>query len=220
MRLNIVLAVLAAAVLSVFVVLYFVIAVGSGGEAENGLSVEDQSPRIEQKPAETPKETAVETSAQESQEEAPVSYDAEAEESSASTDYSESAGSTQPDAPQAAPKDPLTVELEDALKEFAQLADSMRSRFPDHPMAEFVADVVGRLSSELTSYDKQLLRQNLTREKRIAKLKERAEQIAEQAEEPDFDTEDPALAASMEEIENFFEANMPRKLVTLLSLDW
>ena len=219
MRLNIVLAVLAAAVLSVFVVLYFVIAVGSGDKAENGLSVEDQSPRIEQKPAEKPKETAVETSA-ESQEEAPVSYDAEAEESSTPSDYSESAGSTQPDAPQAAPKDPLTVELEDALKEFAQLADSMRSRFPDHPMAEFVADVVGRLSSELTSYDKQLLRQNLTREKRIAKLKERAEQITEQAGEPDFDTDDPTVAASMEEIQNFFEANMPRKLVTLLSLDW
>ena len=219
MRLNIVLAVFGAAVLSVFIVLYFVIAGGSGDKAENGLSVEDQSPRIEQKPAEKPKETADETSAQESQEEAPVSYDA-AEESAASSDYSESAGSTQSDAPQAAQKDPFTVELQDALEELAQIADSMRSRFPNHPLSAFVTDMVGRLSDGLTRYNEQLLSQNLTRAERIAKLKERADHISDQVEEPDLDISDPAVAASMEEMERYMEANMPRKLITLLSLDW
>ncbi len=163
MRFNIIFAVLAAVILAAFVVLYFVIAGGSGDVLENGLSVEDQSPRIEQNAAEEPTQTIDETSAPERQEEAPVLENAEAEESAASDD-SESAGATQPDAPQAAPQDPFTVELLDALEEFTQFADSLRSRFPNNPMSVFVADVVGRLSDELTRYDKQLLSQNLTRE--------------------------------------------------------
>ncbi len=32
--------------------------------------------------------------------------------------------------------------------------------------------------------------------------------------------DDPALAASMEEMGRYMEANMPRKLITLLGLDW
>ena len=219
MRFNIIFAVLAAVILAAFAVLYFVIAGGSGDVLENGLSVEDQSPRIEQNAAEEPTQAADETSAPERQEEAPVLENAEAEESAASDD-SESAGATQPDAPQAAPQDPFTVELLEALEEFTQFADSMRSRFPNNPMSVFVVDVVGRLSDELTRYDEQLLSQNLTREKRIAKLKERAEQITDQADEPEFDIDDPALAASMEEMGRYMEANMPRKLMTLLGLDW
>ena len=216
MRLNIILAVLAAAVLAAFVVLYFVLAGGSGDEAENGLSAEEQSPRIEQNAAEEPTQAADETSAPERQEKAPVPEDAEAEKSASPSDDSESAVAAQPDAPQ----DPFTVELLDALEEFVQLADSMQSRFPNHPMSIFVADVVGRLSDELTRYDEQLQSQNLTREERIAKLKARAEQITGQMKEPEFDEDDPALAASMEEMERYLEANMPRKLIMLLDLDW
>ena len=83
MRLNVIFAVLAVVILAAFAVLYFVIAGGSGDESENGLSVEDQSPRIEQNAAETPTQTADETSAPERQEEAPVYEDAEAEEAAA-----------------------------------------------------------------------------------------------------------------------------------------
>ena len=32
--------------------------------------------------------------------------------------------------------------------------------------------------------------------------------------------DDPALAASMEEVARYGEANMPRELITLLGLDW
>ncbi|MDE0022499.1 MAG: hypothetical protein OXT69_14110 [Candidatus Poribacteria bacterium] len=220
MRLSIIFAVLAAVILAAFVVLYFVIAGGSGDELENGLSVEDQSPRIEQSVAEEPTQTADETSAPERQEEAPILENAEAEESASPSDDSVSAGATQSDASQAGPQDPFTVELLEALEEFTQFADSLRSRFPNNPMSVFVVDVVGRLSDELTRYDEQLLSQNLTREKRIAKLKERAEQITDQADEPEFDIDDPALAASMEEMGRYMEANMPRKLMTLLGLDW
>ncbi len=220
MRLNVILAVLAAAVLAAFVVLYFVMTGDSNGGAENGISVEEQSPIIEQKPAEEPTQTADETSAPTRQEETPVFEESASEESTASSDDTESAGAAQPDAPQAAPKDPLTLELQDALEEFAEFADTLRSRFPNNPMSMFVANVVARLSDELTRYDEQLLSQNLTREERIAKLKERAEQISNQVEEPDFDLDDPALAASMEELESWGEANMPTKLTTLLGLDW
>ena len=211
MRLNIIFAVLAAAVLAAFVVLYFVIAGGSGDEAENGLSVEDQSPRIEQSVAEEPTQTADETSAPERQEEAPVYEDAEAEESAASDD-SESAGATQPDAPQAGPQDPFTVELLDALEEFTQFANSLRSRFPNNPVSMYMTDMAARHSDELTRYNEQLLSQNLTKEERIAKLKARSFQIAEQVGEPEHDENDPAIATAMEEIERL-------KLVTLLGLD-
>ena len=61
MRLNVIFAVLAVVILAAFAVLYFVIAGGSGDEPENGLSVEDQSPSIEQKSAEEPTQTADET---------------------------------------------------------------------------------------------------------------------------------------------------------------
>ncbi len=212
MRLNIILAVLAAAVLAAFVVLYFVLAGGSGDEAENGLSIEDQSPRIEQNAAEEPTQTADETSAPERQEEAPVLENAEAEESAAASDDSESAGATQPDAQQAAPKDPFTVELLDALEEFTQFAASLRSRFPNNPVSMYITDMAARHSDELTRYNEQLLSQNLTKEERIAKLKARSFQIAEQVGEPEHDENDPAIATAMEEVERL-------KLVTLLGLD-
>ena len=210
MRLNIILAVLAAAVLAAFVVLYFVLAGGSGDDAENGLSIEDQSPRIEQNAAETPTQTADETSAPERQEEAPVLENAEAEESAAPS--SESAGATQSDAPQAAPQDPFTVELLDALEEFTQFANSLRSRFPNNPVSMYMTDMAARHSDELTRYNEQLLSQNLTKEERIAKLKARSFQIAEQVGEPEHDENDPAIATAMEEVERL-------KLVTLLGLD-
>ena len=199
MRLNVIFAVLAVVILAAFAVLYFVIAGGSGDEAENGLSVEDQSPRIEQNAAETPEQTADETSAPERQEEAPVYEDAEAEESAAPS--GESAGATQPDAPQAAPKDPLTVELQDALEEFTLFADSLQSRFPNSLVSMYITDIAARHSDKITRYNEQLLSQNLTREERIARLKERSSQITDQVEEPEFDEDDPAIATAMKEIE-------------------
>ena len=192
---------------------------GSPDDSDRGLTVEDQSPIIKRKSAETSKANADETAAPSPQEETSASDESAIEISAAPSDDRESVGSTHSDALQAAPQDPLTVELQDALKEFAQLADSMQSRFSNHPMSGYVADVVGRLSDELTRYNELLLSQNLTREERIAKLKARADQTINQMKEPEFDEDDPALA-SMEEMTRYVEANMPKKLMTLLDLDW
>ena len=191
---------------------------GSPDDSARGLTVEDQSPRIEQKSAETPKQTDDETAAP-AQEETSASDESAAEESAVLSDDSESVISTLPDAPQAASQDPLTVELQDALEEYVQFTDYLQSRFPN-PLSVNMADVVNRLSDELTRYDKQLLSQNLTREERIAKLKARVEQITDQAEEPAIDESDPAQVASMEAMARYGEANMPRKLIALLGLDW
>ena len=191
---------------------------GSSDDSERGLTVEEQSPRIEQKSAEAPKQTADEISAP-AQEETSASDESAAEESAVPSDDSESAGAAQPDAPQAASQDPFTVELQDALEEFVQFTDFLQSRFPN-PLSANMADVAGRLSDELTRYDKQLLSQNLTKEERIAKLKARVEQITDQAEEPAIDESDPAQVASMEEMARYGEANRPRKLIALLGLDW
>ena len=213
MRLNIIFAVLAVVILAAFAVLYFVIAGGSGDEPENGLSVEDQSPSIEQKSAETPEQTDDETAAPQSQEEPPVPENVEAEESAAPSGESENAGATQPDAPQAAPQDPFTVELLDALEEFTQFADSLQSRFPNNPIIIDLVDTAARLSDELTRYNEQLLSQNVTKEERIAKLKALSFQIAENPDgDPELDENNPALETVREEMERL-------KLITLLGLD-
>ena len=218
MRLNVIFAVLAAVILAAFAVLYFVIAGGSGDEAENGLSVEDQSPRIEQNAAETPEQTADETSAPERQEEAPVYEDAEAEESAAPS--GESAGATQPDAPQAAPQDPFTLELQEGVDELNDIVQRMLDRFPNSKLAEIFADLFSDLGSTLMRYDAELSRQSLTKEERIAKLKQRAEEVGKRFEEEmgsmmaGFDPMDEDAEA----VSQFLESNEPKKLTQLLGL--
>ena len=218
MRLNVIFAVLAVVILAAFAVLYFVIAGGSGDEAENGLSVEDQSPRIEQNAAETPTQTADETSAPERQEEAPVYEDAEAEESAAPS--GESAGATQPDAPQAAPQDPFTLELQEGVDEMNDIVQRMLDRFPNSKLAEISADLFSDLGSTLMRYDAELSRQSLTREERIAKLKQRAEEVGKRFEEEmesmmaGFDP----MSEDVEAVSQFLESNEPKKLTQLLGL--
>ena len=227
MRLNVLLAVLAAAVLAVFVVLYFVMSGGSGDEAENGLTIEEQTPRIEQKSEETPKETADETSAPAGQEESPVSDDAEAEESAASSDESESAGSTQPDAPQAASQDPFTVELQDAVSEFDSFWRGLADNFPNSKAAQAAADAMSNIAADLVRYDAQLSSQSLGRDERAAMLRQRFEQenskISIEIEGIIEKHGDLLIETASEEeqaLDQYVEANMPKKLITLLSLDW
>ncbi len=215
MRLNIILAVLAAAVLAAFVVLYFVIAGGSGDDAENGLSVEDQSPRIEQSVAEEPTQTADETSAPERQEEAPILKNAEAEESAAPS--GESAGATQSDAPQAAPQDPFTVELQDAVSEFDSFWRGLADNFPNSRAAQAAADIMSNITADLARYDAQLSGQGLERDKRAAMLRQRFEQ-----ELAKVSNEVESMVTTNEEeqaLDQYVAANMPRKLITLLGLD-
>ena len=217
MRLNVLLAVLAAAVLAVFVVLYFVMVGGSGGEAENGLSIEDQSPRIEQK-SDAASEQTVETPEPKRQEEAPVSDDDEAEESAASFDDSESAEPTQPDAPQSASQDPFTVELQEGVDEMNDIVGRMLDKFPNSKFAEIFADFLTDFGSMLVQYNAGLSRQNLTREERIAKLKQRAEEFGERKEsEMESEGLDP-MSAEAEAVGQFLESNEPRKLTQLLGL--
>ena len=215
MRSNTVLAVLAAAVLAVSVVLYFVMVGGSGDEAENGIAVEDQSPRIEQKPDETPTQTAIETSGPESQEEAPVSDNAGAEESAVSSDDSESAEPTQPDAPQSASKDPFTVELQEGINEMNDIVGKLLDKFPNSKIAENFADFLIDFGTMLVRYDAGLSRQSLTREERIAKLKQRAEEFGERmgSEMEGFDP-----TSEDETMEQFLNSNVPIKLTQLLGL--
>ena len=215
MRSNTVLAVLAAAVLAVSVVLYFVMVGGSGDEAENGIAVEDQSPRIEQEPDETPTQTAIETSGPESQEEAPVSDNAGAEESAVSSYDSESAEPTQPDAPQSASKDPFTVELQEGINEMNDIVGKLLDKFPNSKIAENFADFLIDFGSMLVRYDAGLSRQNLTREERIAKLKQRAEEFGERmgSEMEGFDP-----TSEDETMEQFLNSNVPIKLTQLLGL--
>ena len=220
MRLNIILAILAAAVLAAFVVLYFVIAGGSGDELENGLSVEDQSPRIEQNAAETPTQTADETSAPESQEEALVPEDDESAESAAPSNDSESAGLTQPDALRAAPQDPFTVELQEGVDEMNDIVQRMLHRFPNSKFAEVLADFLTEFGSMLMRYDAELSRQSLTKEERIAKLKQRADEFGERFEgemESMMAGFDP-MGEDAEAVSQFLGSNEPKKLTQLLGL--
>ena len=220
MRLNIIIAVFAAVVLAAFAVLYFVIAGGSGDDAENGLSIEEQSPIIEQKPAEEPTQTADETPEIERQEETPVSEDAE--ESAAPSDESESAGATPPEAPQTAAQDPFTVELQEGVDEMNDIVRRMRDRFPNSEFAEILADFLIDFGSMLMRYDAELSRQSLTREERIAKLKQRAEEFGDQFEgemQSAMTGLDPTSgAAEAAAVSQFLDSNEPQKLTQLLGL--
>ncbi len=218
MRMNVLLAVLAAAVLAAFVVLYFVMSGGSSDEVENGLSIEEQSPIIEQKPAEEPTQTADKTPEPERQEEAVVSE--EAEESAAPSEIEESAGAAQPDAPQTAAQDPFTIELQEGVDEMNDIVQTMLDRFPNSKFAEVIADFYTDFGSMLMRYDAELSSQSLTREARIAKLKQRGEEYVTRFEremESKMAGIDP-VSEDEKAVEQYINSNLPQKLTQLLGL--
>lgn len=209
MRLNVLLAVLAAAVLAAFVVLYFVMSGGSKDEAENGLSIEKQSPVIEQKPAETPTRAPNGTSAPESQEEAPVTEDAEAEESPAPSDNGgESA------APSNTP-DEFAVQLQEAVQELDQLARDLNDKFPGSAFAASVADMFTELGADLARIDAESRQQNLPRQERIAKLRER---FMETGKEFDKMERDPNLSDAADEVSTYLGSIPMPKIYSLLEI--
>ncbi len=209
MRLNVLLAVLAAAVLAAFVVLYFVMAGGSGDEVENGLSIEEQSPPIERQPAETPTRAPDETSAPERQEEAPVSDDAEAEESPAPSD---SGGES--DAPEADALDEFAVQLQEAVQELDQLARDLNDKFPGSAFAAAVADMFADLGADLARIDAESRQQNLSRQERIAKLRERFMETGKRFDEME---RDPNLSETADEVLTYLGGVTP-KIYTLLEI--
>ncbi len=218
MRLNIMLAVLAAVVLTAFAVLYFVIAGGSNDGAENGLAVEDQSPRIEQKADDAPEQTADEAPTPEAEEETPVSDESVNDsESAAPSDDSESAGAAQPDAPQADAPDPFTLELQDAVSEFKEMTQRFVDSYPG-PGAADIAALMNEVVDSVAEYNEELQGQNLERAERAAKLAARLNETSNR-----LSPQVNAIMAEMdpeekEAYDQFFENNQPRKLFTLLGL--
>ena len=133
MRLNLIVAAFAAAVLAAFVILYIVVAGNHRTETpENTLTLDQQTPRAQDQqtsdpdnnsgdsPQDAPKEETTETESQE----------AETAETETKTDSSAEA----PSAPEPnAAKDPLSVELEEAVNELNQIAQALTSRFSSPP---------------------------------------------------------------------------------------
>ncbi len=218
MRLNVMIAVLAAVVLAVFAVLYFVIAGGSNDGLENGLSVEEQSPRIEQKSDEATQQTAADASAPAGEKETPAFEESTAsEESDAPSSDSESAGAAQPDAPQAALQDPFTVELQDALTEFKELTQRFVELHPG-PRATDIAALMNEVADSVAEYNEELQDQNLERGERAARLAARLSETAQRL-QPEVDAVTDAMDPGEEEAyDQFFENNKPRKLFALLGL--
>ncbi len=214
MRLNVIFAVLAVVILAAFAVLYFVIAGGSGDEPENGLPVEEQSPSIEQKSAETAEQTVDETSAPESQEEPPVLENAEAEESAAPAD-SGGESATPSAALEADAPDAFAVQLQEAIQELDQIAQDLKDRFPGSEFAASVADMFTDLGADLARIDAESRQQNLPRQERIAALRGR---YAETGKKFDELERDPRLSDTADEVMTYFDGIPLPKIYTLLEI--
>ena len=196
MRLNVIFVVLAVVILAAFAVLYFVIAGGSGDEPENGLPVEEQSPSIEQKSAETPTQTVDETSAPESQEEPSVPENVEAEESASPAD-SGGESATPSAALEADAPDAFAVQLQEAIQELDQIAQDLKDRFPGSEFAAGIADMFTDLGADLARLDAESRQQNLPRQERIAALRGR---YAETGKKFDELERDPSLSDTADEV--------------------
>ena len=201
----------AAALLIALLGAYLWIEYGGGSDdSDRGLTVEEQSPRIEQNSGGASDQTADEISAPAPQKETSVSDEFAAAESAVSSDDSGSAGATQPDAPQAAPQDPFTVELQDALAEFKELIQRFVELHPGPGTTE-VAALANEVVDSVAEYNEELQDQNLELGERAARLAERLDETAEQL-SPQASEEQEAYKRFFE----FFENNPPRKLFALL----
>ncbi|MDE0022495.1 MAG: hypothetical protein OXT69_14090 [Candidatus Poribacteria bacterium] len=214
MRLNVIFAVLAVVILAAFAVLYFVIAGGSGDEAENGLPVEEQSPSIEQKSAEEPTQTADEISAPESQEEPPVPENAEAKESASSSDSGGESASPS-DALEADAPDAFAVQLQEAIQELDQIAQDINDKFSSSEFAAGIAVMFSDLSVDLARIDAESRQQNLPRQERIAALRERYVETGKKFDELD---RDPSLSNTADEVMTYFDGIPLPKIYTLLEI--
>ena len=198
---------------------------GSPDDSARGLTVEEprltaeeQSPIVKQKSAETPKQTAEETSAPERQEEMRVFGDSIAsEESAARSDGSESVGTTQPDALQAAPQDLFTVELQEGVSEFKEVYQRLVELHPG-PRATYIAALHNEVVDSMMEYNEELQDQNLERAERAARLAVRLLETAQRL-EPQY----TAMLAKIHPEEKkayaqFIKNNTPRKLFVFLGL--
>ena len=230
MRLNVLLAVGAAALLAAFVAAYFFFG-GSDIEPENGLTLEQQSPRVQStqtrsdRQDETPDEvqTPEQTAGEEPQETQTAQPDSNGE------------APQRPENAQTQAEDPFTVEFRDAVNEFMEVGDQMVERFPDFPIARAMAGIFKELGEGLLAHEAELAQQGLSREERIAKLKAKANSIGEQTAgnmdsvfgdlDPGALADDPEAAARFaqvgEEFAKFFEekAGATAKLTNLLGLE-
>ncbi|MDE0021643.1 MAG: sigma-70 family RNA polymerase sigma factor [Candidatus Poribacteria bacterium] len=185
---------------------------------EPRLTAEEQSPIVKQKSAETPKQTAEETSAPERQEEMRVFGDSIAsEESAARSDGSESVGTTQPDALQAAPQDLFTVELQEGVSEFKEVYQRLVELHPG-PRATYIAALHNEVVDSMMEYNEELQDQNLERAERAARLAARLLETAQRL-EPQY----TAMLAKIHPEEKkayaqFIKNNTPRKLFVFLGL--
>ena len=217
MRLNVLLIVAAAAVLGVFAALYFMIGRGSG-DAENGLTIEQQSPRIERQQTEraAPTETTNRT-----QEEQPNEAEEETvQESETAEQGAPEEEPVQPEAPQAERVDPFTAELTAGVEEFLEFGNNLTEKFPNIPFARQVSDQIAEAGENMMNYDAKLRGQNLQRSDRQTKMKARLTELMREFKAPDIDFEElrrnPDMARSMRDFGNYALTNMPTKLFTML----
>lgn len=217
MRLNLVLALVAAAVLSAFVVIYFVVSGGSNDASENGLTEEQQSPRVQ--PRQTEPSAANETTeiaVQDNTQEAVEVVEEETPE-----DVGEPVEQVvQPEAPQAAVPDPFTSELQAGVDEFLEFGKNLTEKFPDLPIALQVGDRIAQAGETLMKLDAELSGQNLPRAERLTKMKARLSESMRQFENYDIDWEElrrnPAMQEEMRDFGNYVFTNMPTKLFRMM----
>ena len=144
---------------------------GSPDEAEPGLTLEEQSPRIES--LQTKRAAQKETPAPLEQEDAPASEDAAQSGPSDDSGGAENLSDDQPDAPQVEAQDTFTVELQEAADEYIEFGKGLIEAVPRNPGSPTKLKIYSELFPNLMEYNDELRQQGLSREDRIPKLNAR-----------------------------------------------
>lgn len=115
------------------------------------------------------------------------------------------------------PRDPFTVELQDAVAEFKDLTQRFVELHPN-PRAERVAALMNEVVDSVAEYNEKLEGQNLERGARASMLAAHLNRTTEKL-QPQVDAVTNEMAPEEEmAYYQFFDNNKPRKLFALLGL--
>ena len=114
--------------------------------------------------------------------------------------------------------DRFSPKLQSAADEWIAFADDIRKRFPDLPLAQESAKIYASLAKSVVQYDAEIAPQRLSRDERVARLKDHMYEESgklTKAMMPSIDVDHPGMGAYYE----YLEEHIPTSLTDLLDLD-
>ena len=195
---------------------------GSPDEAKPGLTLEEQSPRIES--LQTKRTAQKETPPPpELEEDASPSEDAAQSGPSDDSGGAENLPAVQLDAPQVEAQDTFTVELQEAADEYIEFGKGLIEAVPRNPGSHSDLKIYSELFPNLMEYNDELRQQGLSREDRIPKLNARLITFGRKLASETHDswvgfTQEEAQALG-QQYRDYSRENAPTKLLALFGVE-